>query len=243
VLIINADDWGRSATETDAAMACYRKGRITSVSAMVFMEDSERAAQLCCENELDVGLHLNFSQPYNGRVPTAAVNKPHNRIVRFMLSSKFAILLYQPFLQADFRTIYETQVEEFIRLYGKAPSHFDGHQHRHLCANMLLHEVIPSGEKVRRNFSFWPDEKGSLNRLYRRLMDKRLARRYSLTNFFFSLGQCLKNRGLGRVAELAKSANVELMTHPASAEERSWLMGDDFLAFTRDLELLPYSSL
>src|SRR5437868_14435949 len=40
---LNADDWGRSGAETDAALRCYKGGRITSVSAMVFMQDSERA--------------------------------------------------------------------------------------------------------------------------------------------------------------------------------------------------------
>ena len=56
MLIINADDWGRSVAETDAAFQCYTKGRVTSVSAMVFMADSERAAELAKENELDGGL-------------------------------------------------------------------------------------------------------------------------------------------------------------------------------------------
>jgi chitin disaccharide deacetylase len=62
VLIINADDWGRSVAETDAAFKCYRGGRITCVSAMVFMHDSGRAAELAKANELDVGFHLNFSE-------------------------------------------------------------------------------------------------------------------------------------------------------------------------------------
>src|SRR5262245_28926635 len=46
MLIVNADDLGRSKAETDAAMACYAKDRITSTSAMVFMTDSERASEL-----------------------------------------------------------------------------------------------------------------------------------------------------------------------------------------------------
>jgi len=37
MLIINADNWGRSAVETDAVLTCYQEGRITSVSAMMFM--------------------------------------------------------------------------------------------------------------------------------------------------------------------------------------------------------------
>ena len=55
MLIINADDFGRSVAETDAALRCYVAGRITSVSAMVFMADSERSAELAKENALAVG--------------------------------------------------------------------------------------------------------------------------------------------------------------------------------------------
>jgi len=46
MLIVNADDWGRSLAETDAALRCLKRGRITSVSAMVFMQDFKRAARL-----------------------------------------------------------------------------------------------------------------------------------------------------------------------------------------------------
>jgi predicted glycoside hydrolase/deacetylase ChbG (UPF0249 family) len=55
MIIVNADDWGRSPLETDAALACYRDERITSVSAMVFMEDSVRASELAKEAGIDPG--------------------------------------------------------------------------------------------------------------------------------------------------------------------------------------------
>ena len=67
MLIINADVWGRSAVETDAALRCYEAGRITSVSAMVFMANSERAAELAKENQVNTGLHLNYSETFTGR--------------------------------------------------------------------------------------------------------------------------------------------------------------------------------
>jgi predicted glycoside hydrolase/deacetylase ChbG (UPF0249 family) len=35
MLILNADDSGRSRAETDAVLRCYQEGRIFSVSAMV----------------------------------------------------------------------------------------------------------------------------------------------------------------------------------------------------------------
>ena len=61
MLIINADDYGRNAAATDNTLRVFRRGAIISASAMVFMDDSERASQLALEAGLEVGLHLNLS--------------------------------------------------------------------------------------------------------------------------------------------------------------------------------------
>jgi predicted glycoside hydrolase/deacetylase ChbG (UPF0249 family) len=241
MLIINADDWGRSAAETDAALRCYRQGRITTVSAMVFMEDSERAAELAKENELDVGLHLNFAERFTGSRYSEALPNHQSSLVRFLMGNKYSQLLYNPFLRKAFSYSYEAQVEEFVRLFRKPPSHIDGHHHMHLCANLLLSKTIPSGVKMRRNFSFWPGEKSCLNRAYRALVDRWLARRYQLADYFFDLTQCIQEKKLDRVAALAKSSNVELMTHPILQIESEYLLGDQFLAMLRRLEVCDYA--
>src|SRR5438876_844122 len=98
MLIINADDFGRSAAETDAALKYCREGRVTSVSAMMFMKDSERAAALAKDNELNVGLHINFSEPFTGAGQPPEVAKNHERIVRYLTRNKYAQLIYNPFL-------------------------------------------------------------------------------------------------------------------------------------------------
>src|SRR2546426_10477618 len=46
LLIMNADDWGRDRQTTDRTFECVLRGTVSSVSAMVFMEDSERAATI-----------------------------------------------------------------------------------------------------------------------------------------------------------------------------------------------------
>lgn len=243
MLIINADDWGRSQVETDAALACFRQGRITSVSAMVFMKDSERAASLAKEYGLDVGLHLNLSQRYESQAPIREMAGSHERIVRFMTSSKYAVLIYHPGLLGQFRDVYQSQLQEFLRLYGTPPSHVDGHQHRHLCANMLLNEIISTGQKVRRNFSFSAGEKNLLNRAYRRVVDRLLARKYGMTDYFFSLEQCLRFERLGHVASLARLENVELMTHPIKSKEYDFLMSERCLEIFQDIPKITYAQL
>jgi predicted glycoside hydrolase/deacetylase ChbG (UPF0249 family) len=243
MIIINADDWGRSRSETDAAISCYRNGRITSVSAMVFMEDSDRAADLAKEAKIDVGLHLNLTQPFSGEVSVKSLRGYHDRIISFLTFNKYAFLIYNPALRKAFQYVYQAQFDEFVRLYGKPPSHIDGHHHQHLCMNMLLDRVIAEGDKVRRNFYFWPGEKGLVNRTYRQSVDLLLARRYRTTDFFFALSQCLQNDRLTRVTEIATTATVEVMTHPANAIEHAYLMSDDYLASLRRLEKGTYFSL
>jgi predicted glycoside hydrolase/deacetylase ChbG (UPF0249 family) len=241
MLIINADDWGRSAVETDAALRCYKAGRITSVSAMVFMADSERAARLATANGLDVGLHLNFTEPFADERCPESLKHRHNRIVSFLRRNKYSQLLYNPFLRREFSFSYEAQAEEFLRLFGGVPSHIDGHHHMHLCANLLLSQPIPAGTRVRRNFSFWPGEKTLLNRAYRALVDRWLAQRYELTDYFFDLTQCVEQKKLDRVAHLARSRNVELMTHPIVNGEEEFLMSDEFRAILQNVEIRGYA--
>jgi chitin disaccharide deacetylase len=228
MLIINADDVGRSRAETDIAVALFRERRLTSGTFMMFMEDTERAVELAREHGMNAGLHLNLSQRYNGRLPSPAAQAAHERLVRFMKSSKFAVLLYHPGLRGAFRDVFQSQADEYERLFGQAPRHVDGHQHRHLCANLLCEEIIPRGCSVRRNFSFFPGDKSWINRAYRRCVDARLARRYRLTDYFFSLAQCLRGGRTRVPAELAGEHRVELMTHPVQADEVAFLRGAEF---------------
>jgi predicted glycoside hydrolase/deacetylase ChbG (UPF0249 family) len=237
VLTINTDDWGRSVAETDAALRCYQKGRITSVSAMVFMVDSERAAELTKETQLDIGLHLNFSEQFTDKRCPTRLKEHQRRLIRFLTQNKFAQLVYNPFLRKAFADSYHAQAEEFMRLFGSAPSRIDGHHHMHLCANILLSNMIPAGMRMRRNFSFWPGEKNLLNRTYRALVDRWLARRYRLADYFFDLTQCIQEEKLDRLVALAKSSNVELMTHPVVQTEAEYLMSDESSRLLQCLEI------
>jgi predicted glycoside hydrolase/deacetylase ChbG (UPF0249 family) len=237
MLIINADDFGRTIEETDVALQCFKQGRITSATAMMFMADSERAARLANEVGLPVGLHLNLSQNYTGELPAPSPATAHRRVVRFLSASKYCIFIYHPFLRSAFRQVFESQIQEFVRLFGKAPSHIDGHQHRHLCLNMVLDRVIPKGYRVRRNFTYLEREKGVINRSYRKAIDSRLAKDYFLTDYFFSLSDSLKRNLLKKISHLANSTNVELMTHPVNVHEGEWLLSGLFNLFTKDLSL------
>ncbi|HSI59550.1 MAG TPA: ChbG/HpnK family deacetylase [Ideonella sp.] len=243
MIIVNADDWGRSAAETDAAAQCYLAGSITSVTAMVFMEDSARARDLAQRLGMAVGLHLNLSQAFSAAGHDERLLQSHARVRRFLAGNRYASLLYNPFLADDFRYVYQQQFREFVRLYGHEPSHVDGHHHKHLCMNMLLGRVIRQGEGVRRNFFFWPGEKAAPNRWYRSASDRLLSRRYRVTDFFFALSQCFGPERLAKVMALARTHSVELMTHPANEAERRLLLSEPFSLALNQLAKGTYATL
>jgi predicted glycoside hydrolase/deacetylase ChbG (UPF0249 family) len=243
MLIVNADDFGRCQEATDAILACFAKGRITSTSAMVFMADSERAARAAGTSGIEVGVHLNFTETFTSELVPEKVRQQHDRIRRFLSVSKYALLFYNPFLRCAFKEVFEAQCNEFMRLYGSPPAHMDGHQHMHLCSNILIDRILPYGTKVRRSFSFGSNDKNFLNRFYRFLVDCALARRHRLTDYFFALSPHLSVIRLRRVLELARSANVELMTHPQVKTEYDFLVSDEYSYAMSQVHLAGYNSL
>jgi len=243
MLIINADDFGRSRLVTDRILSCYKQGSVTSMSAMVFMEDSQRAADLAKEYGIDAGLHLNFTQKLTQRIHNLSFCDNHDRIVGFLNRNRYNFLIYNPLLRKQFEYVFKVQFEEFERLYGTSPSHIDGHHHMHLCANMVIETIIPEGQKVRKNFSFVRGEKSLLNRMYRAVIDEWLSRRYLTPDYLFSLSECIKSGRLERIFELSKTSNVELLTHPELVEDFEWLMGNKCIQAISNYQKGSYAQL
>jgi predicted glycoside hydrolase/deacetylase ChbG (UPF0249 family) len=148
---------------------------------MVFMEDSERAAILGKDWQVDVGLHINFTESFTGPSVPQPLRQDHERIRRFLRLNKYALLIYNPFLRNAFRAVFEAQLEEFARLYGGPASRFDGHQHMHLCNNMILDRLLPAGAKS--GAAFLRGGESFLNRFYRAAIDRRLATEHRITDF------------------------------------------------------------
>jgi hypothetical protein len=222
-LIINADDWGRDANTTDRIFDCVIHGSVSSASGMVFMKDSERAAELALEQGIDVGLHLNFTTPFSAPALLDGLAEHQRRVSRFLLRDRLSQAVYHPGLANSFDYLVKAQLEEFCRIYGEDPRRVDGHHHMHLCANVLLAGLLPAGTIARRNFSFQPGEKSGVNRLYRRVSDSILARRHRMTDFFFDLLPIDPTERLRRIFTVAKKSVVEVETHPINPEEHRFL--------------------
>ena len=223
-VIVNADDWGRDVITTDRSLECVLRGAVSSVSAMAFMEDSERAADLARQHGVDAGLHLNFTLPYSAPRCPSRLMEHQGRLSRFLKSHRLAPVVFHPGLASSFEYVVKMQLEEYERQYGASPNRVDGHHHMHLCSNVMLQELIPRDIIVRRNLSFGPGEKGNLNRFYRRWQDRRLARRHRLADFFFDLLPLEPRHRLAGILELATRFDVEVETHPARELEYRFLV-------------------
>jgi len=228
LIIINADDFGLSRQHTDITLECFQNGRISSATCMVFMADSHRAINLAIKSGLDLGLHLNFDLPFNGANVTSEVLKKQEKIRRYLKSSKYASTIYNLGLKDEFKSVFQAQLCEFRKLFGKEPSHIDGHHHLHLCANIIWINLLPKGIPVRRNFTFKKTQKSLFNRLYRKIIDIKIMRRHIVTDYFYSLTDILKNNLIAEINALSKREKVEVMTHPIEKMEYQFLMGQEF---------------
>jgi chitin disaccharide deacetylase len=189
---------------------------------MVFMEDSDRAATLAREQGIEAGLHLNFTTPFSASGCPSGLMEHQGKIVRYLLRHRLSQMVFHPGLVRSFEYVAAAQLDEFHRIYGAVPEKIDGHHHMHLCANVRLQKLLPSGTLVRRNFSFECGEKSVWNRWYRKAVDRSMARRHRLADFFFSLPPLQPER-LKRIYSLAFESIVELETHPIQPEEYRYL--------------------
>jgi hypothetical protein len=237
ILIINADDWGRDFDTTNRILECAGNGSVSSASAMVFMQDSERAAVLALERGVDVGLHLNFTTPFSAAIASNRLTSYHERVAHFLLRNRLSQAFYHPGLASAFEYLVAAQLEEFRRIYGTKPLRVDGHHHMHLCANVVFAGLLPAGTVARRNFSFQPGEKSGVNRFYRGVIDHVLAKRHRMADFFFSLPPLEPAVRLDRIFALASKSVVEAETHPVNPEEYRFLASGEVFRRTGSVHI------
>lgn len=190
---------------------------------MVFMEDSERAAAIAREKEVDAGLHLNLTTTFSEPGSATALVEHQHRVSRFLRLHRFAPIVYHPGLASSFEYVVAAQLNEFQRLYGREPNRIDGHHHMHLSANVILGRLLPKGTILRRNFSLAPGEVSLANRLYRKLIDRISSRRHCLPDYLFSLLPLEPAERLQRIFALACHSVVEVESHPVNPEEYRFL--------------------
>ena len=240
LLVVNADDWGRDLETTDRTLDCLQRGTVSAVSAMVFMEDSERAATLAGVHGVDAGLHLNFTTPFSAPGCPSKLMEHQQRLTQYLRRHRFAPVLFHPGLSGSFDYVVKAQLDEYRRLFGADADRIDGHHHMHLAANVVLAGLMPAGTFVRRNFTFRSGEKGSINRMYRGAVDRLLSRRHGMMDYLFTLPPLAPHSRLERIFSLAREAFVEVETHPVVPEEYRFLMEDDIYRLSGKLPIASF---
>jgi predicted glycoside hydrolase/deacetylase ChbG (UPF0249 family) len=237
LLIVNADDWGYDAPTTDAIRGLWEQGRITSTSAMVYMEDSERAAAIAREVGIPTGLHLNLSEPYSGSPIPADVRERQARLAAKYTGTGLRLRrwVYDPWVRADVEDCIADQLARFLALYGDRPTHLDGHMHAHLSPNVLFARTLSPGTKVRNSLDR-TDSRWSPLAFPRRLRRRLLANRFNSTERLFDATDW-------RTAfALAKTCSVELMVHPV-LRDSSLLLSEEWSSALADKALGSFADL
>lgn len=246
LLIINADDWGHDVETTDAIARVFELGSITSASAMVFMADSERAAEQARAVGLPTGLHLNLTEPYSGDGVPDGVRERQLRLAEHVTGGRLARWTWSRPAAALVREVAADQIARYGELYGRPPAHVDGHLHMHLAPAVLLSGALAGVASVRPSFTFRPADKPLPNRLLRGVLNVYLRRRFTTARHFFSIRTIhprLGGRGLDEALAISGESSVEVMTHPGWKDELELLRQPDWRATIASHPLGSYGEL
>jgi len=132
-LIVNADDFGRSASINEAVIRAHREGILTTASLMVNECSSEAAVALARQNcGLGVGLHLTLLCGHSA-LPQEQIPGLVNGRNEF--SSNPAAVGFRYFFQSKLRAQLRSEIHAQFRKFhdtGLTLDHVNGHLHLHL---------------------------------------------------------------------------------------------------------------
>ena len=209
-IIVNADDFGRSAEVNRAIVEAFHKNVISSATLMTNMPGFQEACELAHSHRLlgKIGLHLNLTEGYPLSDPIRQcvrfcddVGMLRRRQTRFRLSQEEKLAL-------------ETEIAAQIKACldrGVCPTHLDSHHHVHTewaigaAAITVARRYGIRAIRLSRNCGPGID---FVRRVYKWLYNTRL-RTYGLA----------KTRYFGSSADVQEilattSGNIEIMVHP-----------------------------
>jgi predicted glycoside hydrolase/deacetylase ChbG (UPF0249 family) len=246
LLIINADDWGYDEPTTQAIADCHRAGGLTSTTAMVFMAGSEQAASLAGEHpELGIGLHLNLFEEYSGESIPVAVRERQRRLIGSFHRSRLRRWVYDPRIRRQVDQVVVDQWDRFVELYGRHPTHVDGHHHSHMAVNVLLSGSLPGGIAIRNALSD-THRRSRVSGLLRAGRQRLVLSRFRSTDYFFSIETVwpdLKGPPPEETLGLSRRSSVEVMVHPAFDREYGPLRSPEWVEALRGLPTGTFGNL
>lgn len=141
-LIVNADDFGRTAGTNQGIVDAHRRGIVTSATLMVNQPAAEEAAALAREiPTLGVGIHINLTDG-PPTLPPPLVPSLVNadgvfpKVVERLESAD----------PVEVQSEIRAQIRRFALLMGRLPTHIDGHHHCHEVPSVLEAVIAVAGE-------------------------------------------------------------------------------------------------
>ena len=142
------------------------------------------------------------------------------------------------------RRAVEDQLAEFERLYGRPPTHIDGHQHVHLSPTVVLSWKAPRRLPQRRTVN-WPPAAGLGARLKRAARDLSTAR-LNTPDWLVSIRTvhpAFGGSGIDELLARSATASVEIMVHPQWRDELELLTSPGWLSELRGHPLGSFADL
>ncbi len=133
-LIVNADDFGLTEGCTIATVLCHEDGILTSTTLMVNMPFAPLAVALAKKHpNLGVGIHLTLTM--GGPVLEGEKSYTDGN-GNFRKQKNYEHSLNEDVNLDELYDEWKAQIEKFIAMMGKKPTHIDSHHHVHLLDNL-----------------------------------------------------------------------------------------------------------
>lgn len=227
LLIVNADDLGRTEGINRGIFEAHERGVVSSATMMVGFPAARSAAAALAEHpRLGVGLHVTLT----GAVPTLPP-----REIPSLVDAKGQLARHPDALGAivprEVRAEIRHQLELFRRMTGRLPTHLDSHHHSHRHP-----AVLDALIQVAREHHL-PVRRSSID-IGRRLAAEGLRTTDRFDEGFFGETATLANlidtlRGL-------RTGTTELMCHPGYADDELRRTSDYADDRDRELRLLTH---
>ena len=214
--ILNADDFGRTATANKAIDKCFINNTVTNTSVMVTAPNYEEAKSLAKQNGYwdKVGLHINLTSGYPLTEEIKHCKKLTNSDGRFngvLFKTKRMFLFLTVKEKRAVKKEVEAQIEKYLS-DGFTLLHADSHGHIHCylpfakIISKCLKKYNFKSVRVMRNLQV----NGHMLKLYKKMVFSKYNKRFYLTNYFGSMGDVIKEK------ENLEAINgvCEIMLHP-----------------------------
>jgi chitin disaccharide deacetylase len=233
VLIVNADDMGASPSTTDPVIECFDEGVISSATAMVWMSDSARAAELAGDRGLPLGLHLNLTLPFADEQAPDDVRQRQLSLTQAFNGGDSASQRSARPADGVIEAAVQDQLDRFRTQFGE-PTHIDGHHHVHLNPRVLEH--LPRSLPIR------PPLAGAANPGFGQ---RWLLRRFSTPATCIPFEHVHPAIGGSQRATLGRAVDttIEVMAHPADPRQRNALLSRTWREMLAGFQICSYREL